>query len=255
MAEQYSLPSKKRHAPRSEDPRGMTDYIRQTAKKYGIDPEVALRVAKSEGLSSFQSGVTRKDGTQEPSYGAFQLYTGGGLGNQFQKDTGLDPSDPKNEKATIEYALKHAASNGWGSWYGAKNSGIGDYEGIGTASKTDAASGYGGIGSDAAASARAADFKPVDTSTSTADAASEVAPSKETDYKQGAADVMASFADLAAKGPVAQNAARASGPTTIAAPSPPTPPGVAPIVDPRMADMQRQQLAMALQRLNSRRLV
>lgn len=248
MAEQYSLPSKKRHAPRPEDPRGMTDYIRQTAKKYGIDPDVALRVAKSEGLSEF-SGDGGKSG------GAFQLYTGGGLGNNFQKETGLNPLDPKNEKATIDYALKHASQNGWGSWYGAAKVGIGNQDGIGAAPPTDAASGYGGIGSDAAASARAADFKPVDTSTSTADAASEVAPGKETDYKKGAADVMASFADLAAKGPVAQNAARASGPTTITAPSPPTPPGVSPIVDPRMADMQRQQLAMALQRLNSRRLV
>lgn len=233
----------------------MTDYIRATAKKYGVDPEVALRVAKSEGLSSFKSGVIRKDGTEEPSYGAFQLYTGGGLGNKFQKDTGLDPSDPANEKATIDYALKYASQNGWGSWYGAKNTGIGEREGIGASPPMDAASGYGGIGSDAAASARATSFEPIDTSTSTADAASEVAPKKEVDYKKGAEDVLSTFADLAAKGPVAQNAARPSGPTMLAPPTPPAPQVVSPIVDPRIADAQRQQLAMALQRLNSRRLV
>src|SRR4029077_15724954 len=112
----------------------MAGYIRETAKKYGIDPEVALRVARSEGLSTFQSSVTQKSGKREPSWGAFQLYTGGGLGNQFQKETGLDPSDPANEKATIDYALKTAAKVGWGPWHGAKNTGIKQWEGIGSAS-------------------------------------------------------------------------------------------------------------------------
>ena len=87
---QYTLPSETRRS-RSDDPRGLSDYIRETAKKYGVDPEVALKVAKSEGLRDF-SGDGGKSG------GAFQLYTGGGLGNEFQKMTGLDPLDPKNEK-------------------------------------------------------------------------------------------------------------------------------------------------------------
>ena len=125
MARQYALPSKS-----SDDPRGLSDYIRTTAQKYGIDPEVALRVAKSEGLRSFKSGVIQKSGKEEPSFGAFQLYTGGGLGNEFKKATGLDPADPKNEKETIDYALKTAAKTGWGPWHGAKNTGIGEYEGI-----------------------------------------------------------------------------------------------------------------------------
>jgi len=121
------------------DPRGMAQFIRQTAAKYGIDPETAMRVAKSEGLSTFQSSVV-KNGVREPSWGAFQLYTGGGLGNLFQKETGLDPSDPANEKATIEYALKHASQKGWGSWYGARNTGIGNWDGIGDMPATATAS-------------------------------------------------------------------------------------------------------------------
>jgi hypothetical protein len=48
---------------------------------------------------------------------------------------------------------------------------------------------------------------------------------------------------------------QASGPTTIPMVNLPRPPGAQPIVDPRMADMQRQQLAQALQRLNSGKLV
>jgi TP901 family phage tail tape measure protein len=117
------------------DPRGMEAHIRETAKKYGIDPDTAVAVAKSEGLTTFQSSV-KKGGKgsyngREDSWGAFQLYMGGGLGNQFQKETGLDPRDPANEKATIDFALKHASKNGWGSWYGARNTGIPNYAGIG----------------------------------------------------------------------------------------------------------------------------
>lgn len=111
--------------PTRGDPRGMTNYIAQTAQKYGIDPRVALAVARSEGLAQFTSGIRG-----ENSYGAFQLNTQGGLGNQFQRETGLNPADPKNEKATIDYALKHASKNGWGAFHGARNTGIGNWQGI-----------------------------------------------------------------------------------------------------------------------------
>lgn len=108
---------------KGDDPRGMESHIRETAKKYGVDPDTAVRVAKSEGLRDF-SGDKGKSG------GAFQLYTGGGLGNEFQKETGLDPLDPKNEKATIDYALKRASTGGWGPWHGAKRVGVGPREGL-----------------------------------------------------------------------------------------------------------------------------
>jgi len=105
------------------DPRGMIPFISDTAKKYGIDPQTAVRVAASEGLGQF-SGDGGKSG------GAFQLYTGGGMGNEFTKDTGLNPLDPANERATIDYALKRASQEGWGAWNGAKKLGIGQWEGI-----------------------------------------------------------------------------------------------------------------------------
>ena len=74
MAKQYDMPRKTSLADPA-DPRDMTAYIIETAKKYNIDPKVALKVAKSEGLSTFQSSVV-KNGKREPSWGAFQLYTG-----------------------------------------------------------------------------------------------------------------------------------------------------------------------------------
>src|SRR6187399_721626 len=97
MAQQYTLPNKNNRVavtapprlavPQGKtpgDPRGLAPYIQETAKKYGVDPVTALKVAKSEGLAQFYG-----DGGK--SGGAFQLFTGGGLGNEFQKETGLDP--------------------------------------------------------------------------------------------------------------------------------------------------------------------
>jgi hypothetical protein len=110
-------------SPKKGDPRGLSEHIKETAKKYGIDPEVALRVASSEGLSN-------PVGDNGTSFGAFQLHTGGGLGDKFKKVTGLDPADPKNEKATIDFALQEASKGGWGPWMGAKKIGLAPDAGI-----------------------------------------------------------------------------------------------------------------------------
>ena len=261
MARQYALPGS---TSSRDDPRGLSGYIRETAKKHGVDPEVALKVAKSEGLRDF-SGDGGKSG------GAFQLYTGGGLGNKFKKETGLDPLDPKNEKATIDYALREAAKGGWGPWYGAAKVGVGKWDGIGgagaQAASTDAASGYGGVGSDAAASERAANttIKGTDTSTTTPDVAqTSTAPaagdfiSKLQDPKTGAAEGLGEA--IKGLGQAVAGTGLNKDPYATAAPRPvPVAPlaaqtQVVPMVDPRAAEQQRQQLASAMQRLNSGRL-
>jgi len=111
----------------------VASYIAKAAAQRGIDPGIALRVAKSEGgLNSWnmQSSVF-KNGVQEPSFGPYQLYMGGGLGNEFQRRTGLDPRLSANGPAGVDFALDHAAKNGWGSWYGAAKVGVGKWDGIG----------------------------------------------------------------------------------------------------------------------------
>ena len=110
-------------------------YIASKAMELGIDPSVAVAVANSEGLNAnpadgWQSNFV-KNGQREPSYGPFQLYMGGGLGNSFLEQTGLDPRDPTTWQKQVDFALGHAKNNGWGSWYGARNAGIGDFQGIG----------------------------------------------------------------------------------------------------------------------------
>lgn len=97
-------------------------YIRQAATARGIDPDQAVRVAKSEGLGSYV-------GDNGSSFGPFQLHYGGvapggnavgGLGDAFTAKTGLDARDPRTVPAQIDFALDHAKQNGWGAWHGWK---------------------------------------------------------------------------------------------------------------------------------------
>lgn len=107
-------------------------YIRDAAVKRGINPDTAVKVAKSEGLKpgAWQSNVT-KNGKREKSFGPFQLNTEKGrLGAQFTKATGLDPRDPSTVEAQIDFALDHAAKHGWGSWYGAAKVGVANRQGL-----------------------------------------------------------------------------------------------------------------------------
>jgi hypothetical protein len=111
----------------TDDPRGLIPFIHQTAARYQIDPSTAVDVARSEGLMNFASTVPG-----EQSYGAFQLnMLPGSMGSDFQKETGLNPADPANEKLTIDYALRRASQEGWGAFHGAKSVGISNYTGIG----------------------------------------------------------------------------------------------------------------------------
>jgi hypothetical protein len=94
-------------------------FIRATAAELGIDPNVAVAVAKSEG---FYSAV----GDRGSSFGDFQLHYGGiapgmmqsGLGDVFTRTTGLDARDQRNWQAADRFALEYARDHGWGSWHG-----------------------------------------------------------------------------------------------------------------------------------------
>lgn len=95
-------------------------YIVEAAKKRGIDPQVALQVARSEGLSSYV-------GDRGSSFGPYQLHYGNvasggmsvsGLGDEFTKKTGLDARDKSTVKAQIDFALDQAKAGGWSPWHG-----------------------------------------------------------------------------------------------------------------------------------------
>lgn len=112
----------------------LQNYIRYTAPRHGVDPNIALRVALSEGLQpgTWQSNVV-KNGQRETSYGPFQLLVGGGLGDKFIKEGYGDPRDPSTAFTQIDFALNEAKKHGWGPWYGAAKAGVGNWDGLGAA--------------------------------------------------------------------------------------------------------------------------
>ncbi len=116
----------------------IVDIIREAAIRHGIDPDIALRVAMSEGGTSEGARV----GDSGSSFGPFQLHygnvaTGGnavsGLGDTFTKQTGLDARDPANVAAATDFAMAQAAQSGWGAWHGAPLAGVTPWMGINTA--------------------------------------------------------------------------------------------------------------------------
>lgn len=114
----------------SSDGSDVESYIRRAAAERGIDPEIAIKVARSEGglKDPFRQSDIVKNGVREQSYGPFQLYMGGGLGNKAL-EAGIDPR--KDWQGGINFALDQAASGGWGPWYGAKKIGVTGMTGIG----------------------------------------------------------------------------------------------------------------------------
>lgn len=108
-------------------------YLRQSALARGIDPDIAVRVARGEGglKDPFRHGEGPAPksqlaafGTREHSFGPLQLYisgTGAGLGDRALA-AGIDPR--KNWKGGVDFALDEVRKKGWGQWYGAKAQGI-----------------------------------------------------------------------------------------------------------------------------------
>jgi hypothetical protein len=103
--------------------------IRQSAVKYGVDPDVAVRVASAEGGTSDWGSPGDSGG----SFGPFQLHYGhtapggnyvSGLGDTFTAETGLDARDPKNGSAATDWAMRYVSQHGWGPWHGAAAIGV-----------------------------------------------------------------------------------------------------------------------------------
>lgn len=106
-------------------------YIRAGAIARGMDPNVISRLVANEGLHSFV-------GDRGSSFGDFQLHLGGvagggmavgGLGDQFQRETGLSVRNPANWKAMTDWSLnwmaRHKTLSPWHGWKGPPGAGLG----------------------------------------------------------------------------------------------------------------------------------
>lgn len=77
----------------------------------------AAELARREGLKRGTWQANGKvNGERERSYSPFQLYMDGGLGNEFQNETKLDPRDPKNAQAVVDWADSYILKNGPSKW-------------------------------------------------------------------------------------------------------------------------------------------
>lgn len=120
----------------------MEAYAREAAAARGMDPDKFVRALKTEGLArnTWQSNV-KKNGMREPSYGPMQLLVGDGknfprgLGNKMIDQTGIDPSDPANWRASIDFGADTVAKEGWSQWYGPKNAGLDRWYGVNKGAK------------------------------------------------------------------------------------------------------------------------
>jgi len=111
----------------------MVAFAENAARVRNIDVGTAVKLMKHEGLQPgiWQSLVGKKQGRQETSYGAMQLLKGGGLGDAFERETGLSVSDPRTWRQNIEFGLNEAARNkSWQPWYGRGPARIGVRQGL-----------------------------------------------------------------------------------------------------------------------------
>jgi len=114
------------------------DIIRTEAKLRNMGVDASLKIFNAEGASSYQSkvrkGSQKKEGGREASYGPFQLYTGIGLGKEYEKETGVSLAEDNTLEGItrqIQFALDKAAEGkSWQPWYGRKKAGVAATEGL-----------------------------------------------------------------------------------------------------------------------------
>lgn len=111
-------------------------FIRSEAIRQGQNPDVWVKLAKSEGFYDYKGDP---DAVGNPtSFGSMQLHypgvgrnTADGLGTIFTKQTGLDARDPSTERRQIQFAMEWAKTHGLGDWHGWKGAQYANLQGVG----------------------------------------------------------------------------------------------------------------------------
>lgn len=133
-------------------------FIREAARVRGIDPDIAIRAAMTEGGVSEPARLGDFSGApwfSGKSWWSFQLHYGGigpnpdqdyrhfgktaGMGNGFTALTGWQPGDPRAWRDAVRYALNRVKASGWGAWYGPATVGITGFTGVDKSAPWDAA--------------------------------------------------------------------------------------------------------------------
>jgi hypothetical protein len=111
----------------------IASYIYGRAPQFKVDPNLALGIARGEGLNPSTIGSPsfgNKD-SRGYSFGPFQLFSGspdpakiapGGMAYEFQQKFGSAPSR-ENWQQQVDFALERMGTSGTGAWHAVKNQG------------------------------------------------------------------------------------------------------------------------------------
>jgi hypothetical protein len=122
-------------------------FIRDAARKRGIDEDTVVRAFKMEGgvdepmlVGKFKTGWSfwppQLHYAMEGAPGVTQPTVG--MGEGFTKLTGWQPGDPAAWRDAVRYALNRVKTGGWGPWYGPASIGITGFDGVDRSALWDA---------------------------------------------------------------------------------------------------------------------
>lgn len=109
------------------------NYLIEGAKRRGIDPATVVRAFGHEGLNVFDPNKPDMGGDEGSSFGPYQLHYKGisksmpnaGMGDDFTAKTGLSAKDPSTWRQQTDFVLDHFVNGGtWKPWMGAAAEGI-----------------------------------------------------------------------------------------------------------------------------------
>lgn len=115
------------------DMNAIAEYIYRRAQQLGVDPNMALGIARFEGLNPNTLGAPtfgNKDAAGY-SFGPFQLYSAspdpktiapGGLAYEFQQKFGAAPSK-ENWQQQVDFSLETMKNRGVSPWYAVRDQG------------------------------------------------------------------------------------------------------------------------------------
>jgi hypothetical protein len=115
------------------DPNTVAQYIWRRSRELGVDPNMALGIARFEGLNpnTLGSSTYGNPDAKGYSFGPFQLYSGspdpskiapGGMAYEFQQKYGAAPSR-ENWQKQVDFSLETMKSRGVTPWHAVRDQG------------------------------------------------------------------------------------------------------------------------------------
>lgn len=111
----------------------IADYIYRRAIERGVNPDMALGIARQEGLNdrTINSPTFGNADTRGYSFGPFQLFSAsrdprniapGGMAHEFRQQYGANPNRD-NWQQQVDFSIDRMRDRGTGAWYAVRDAG------------------------------------------------------------------------------------------------------------------------------------